>query len=72
VFDKTVAGSPVSRDLGSFIDAWKELVPLIKQGGSMEMLVPSTSAYGLAGQSDRGMPPFSSLYFTLKVTDVSP
>ncbi len=70
VFDKTAVGSPISLQLGSFIEAWKELIPLIKEGGSMQMIVPSSSAYGIEGDAERGMPPFSSLDFTVKVTDV--
>ncbi len=36
----------------------------------MQMIVPSSSAYGIEGDVERGMPPFSSLDFTVKVTDV--
>ncbi len=70
VFDKAVAGSPLSLLLGEFIDAWKEIVPLIKQGGTLQLITPSSSAYGIAGDPNRGMPPFTTLDFTLKVTDV--
>jgi FKBP-type peptidyl-prolyl cis-trans isomerase len=70
VFDKAVAGSPYSLRLDGFIDAWKEVVPRIKQGGSLQLITPSSSAYGIQGARDRGMPPFTSLDFTLKVTDV--
>ena len=72
VFNKTAAGSPISQELGGFIEAWKEIVPLIKQGGSVQLITPSSAAYGLQGDRDNGMPPFSSLDFTLKVTDVAP
>lgn len=72
VFDKTNTGSTVTLALSGFIDGWQQIIPLIKQGGSVQILVPSSSAYGLAGDSSRGMPPFMSLDFIVKVTDVSP
>lgn len=72
VFDKAVAGSPLSLKLSDFIEAWKEAIPLIKQGGNIQMIVPSALAYGIQGDSNRGMPPFSCLDFTVKVTDVKP
>ncbi|MES3016578.1 MAG: FKBP-type peptidyl-prolyl cis-trans isomerase [Bacteroidota bacterium] len=70
VFDKAVPGSAITLILDGFIDAWKEIVPLIKQGGSLQLITPSAKAYGSAGDRTRGMPAFSSLDFTLKVTDV--
>lgn len=70
VFDKAPAGSGYSLQLEGFIEAWKEIVPLIKQGGSLQLITPSSSAYGIQGDRSRGMAPFTSLDFTLKVTDV--
>lgn len=70
VFDKTAAGSPTTMKLSGFIEGWRQILPLIKEGGSLQMIIPSRLAYGLSGSSDRGMPPFSTLDFTVKVTDV--
>jgi len=70
VFDKAPAGSPYSLQLAGFIEAWQEIVPLIKEGGSLQLITPSSSAYGIQGDQSRGMAPFMSLDFTLKVTEV--
>ncbi len=70
VFDKAPAGSGYTLQLGQFIEAWKEIIPLIKQGGSLQLITPSSSAYGIQGDKSRGMAPFMTLDFTLKVTDV--
>ena len=69
-FDKATAGNGYTLPLDGFIEAWKEIVPLIKEGGSLQLITPSSSAYGVQGDRTRGMPAFSSLDFTLKVTDV--
>ncbi|MFA5244983.1 MAG: FKBP-type peptidyl-prolyl cis-trans isomerase [Pedobacter sp.] len=70
VFDKTTAGNPTTLKLSGFIEGWRQIIPLIKQGGNLQMVVPSSLAYGLSGDPNRGMPPFSTLDFTVKVTDV--
>lgn len=69
VFDQALAGSPVTFRLNEVIKGWQEAIPLLKQGGSIRMILPSSVAYGLQG-SDRSIPAFSSLDFTVKVTDV--
>ena len=69
-FDKAIVGNGYTSQLDRFIEAWKEIVPLIKEGGSLHLITPSSSAYGVQGDRTSGMPAFSSLDFTLKVTDV--
>lgn len=69
VFDQALAGSPVTFRLSEVIKGWQEAVPLIKQGGSIRMILPSSLGYGLSG-SGQSIPAFSSLDFTVKVTDV--
>ncbi len=69
VFDRAVAGSEATFSLSGVIKGWQEAIPLIKQGGSIRMIIPSSLAYGLDGSSG-AIPPFSCLDFEVKVTDV--
>ena len=76
VFDKTVKGNGATFDLNGDTDprtipnqGWLEALPLIKQGGSIRLILPSSLGYGLRG-SDQGIPAFSCLDFEVKVTDV--
>ncbi|MEJ7779510.1 MAG: FKBP-type peptidyl-prolyl cis-trans isomerase [Daejeonella sp.] len=79
VFDKTISGSGATFDLNGDsrtnpqpIKGWQEAIPLIKQGGSIRIIIPSSLGYGLTGDPDRGLPAFTSLDFEIKVTDVTP
>ncbi|MFA6945738.1 MAG: FKBP-type peptidyl-prolyl cis-trans isomerase [Pedobacter sp.] len=69
IFDKAVAGSEATFSLTSVIKGWQEAIPLIKQGGSIRMVIPSALGYGMEGSST-SIPPFSCLDFEVKVTDV--
>lgn len=69
VFDKAVAGSPATFSLSGVIKGWKEAIPLLKQGGTIRMILPSALAYGFEGSSG-SIPPFSCLDFNVKITDV--
>ena len=66
VFDQSA--TDVSFLLNQTIKGWQQLVPLLKQGGSMRFVVPSSLAYGTAG--DPRIPAFSPLDFDITVTDV--
>lgn len=69
VFDKTATGSFANFILGGLIQGWREALPLIKKGGSIRIIVPSSLGYGISGSST--IPAFSCLDFDIKVTDVS-
>lgn len=69
VFDKASAGSEATFGLKSLIKGWQEAIPLIKQGGTIRLIVPSSLAYGLQGSSS-SIPAFSALDFEINVTDV--
>jgi FKBP-type peptidyl-prolyl cis-trans isomerase FkpA len=69
VFDRAVAGSEATFTLNSLVKGWRQGVPLIKQGGSIRLIVPSTLGYGLDGSSP-AIPAFSALDFDITVTDV--
>ncbi|KAA8486705.1 FKBP-type peptidyl-prolyl isomerase-like protein [Arcticibacter tournemirensis] len=57
-----------SSQVDGFINAWKKILPLLKEGGSVKFVTPSSSAYGLQGSSS--IPAFSPLGFDVKVTKV--
>jgi FKBP-type peptidyl-prolyl cis-trans isomerase len=69
VFDRSAPGSEATFALKNLIQGWQEAIPLIKQGGSIRLLVPSSLAYGMQG-SPPSIPPFSALDFEINVTDV--
>jgi FKBP-type peptidyl-prolyl cis-trans isomerase len=69
LFDRAVAGSEATFKLNSLVKGWREGVPLIKQGGSIRLIIPSTLGYGLDGNSP-SVPAFSALDFDITVTDV--
>ena len=68
VFDKTNTGSPATLGLLNVVKGWQEAVPLIKEGGTIRMILPSSLGYGLQGTD--GIPAFSALFFSVKVTEV--
>lgn len=67
VFD---GATSASFKLNGLIPAWQKVVPLIKEGGKVRLITPSTQGYGLQG-SGAAIPPFSSLDFDIEVTEVS-
>lgn len=71
IFDKS---QNVSFTLTNVIKGWQQGVPLIKQGGSIRLIIPSKLAYGFAGSGTSGfisIPTASCLDFDVKVTDVT-
>ncbi|SDM74763.1 FKBP-type peptidyl-prolyl cis-trans isomerase [Daejeonella rubra] len=69
IFDRALAGSEATFTLNSLVQGWRQAVPLIKQGGSIRLIVPSSLGYGLDGSSP-SIPAFSALDFDITVTDV--
>ncbi|HEY0668524.1 MAG TPA: FKBP-type peptidyl-prolyl cis-trans isomerase [Sphingobacteriaceae bacterium] len=67
---------PFSMKLSGAIKGWQEVVPLLKEGGAMRLILPSASGYGQFGQVDSqgqvSIPPVSCLDFDLKITEVKP
>jgi FKBP-type peptidyl-prolyl cis-trans isomerase len=66
VFDQ----STVQKDwpLSMLIEGWQIGIPLIKKGGSIVLLVPSSMAYGCMAQP--GIPSNSVLVFNVNLLDV--
>lgn len=60
--------------LNEVIDAWKEVMPKVKENGKVRMLIPSSEAYGLMGSFDPqgaiAIPPFAALDYDVKVLSV--
>ncbi len=75
VFDSASADAPASFTLSTLIPGWQQTVPLIKAGGTIQMLIPSRWGYGLGGTTDLSgnalVPQFSCLYFEMKVISVT-
>lgn len=69
IFDRAIAGSEATFTLNSLVNGWRQALPLIKQGGSIRLIVPSSLGYGLDG-SPPSVPAFSALDFDITVTDV--
>lgn len=61
--------------LNSTIAGWREVLPKLKEGAKVRMVMPSSQAYGLSGKPSssstaEGIPPFSSLDFEINVKKV--
>jgi len=69
IFDRALAGSEATFKVNSLVNGWRQGIPLIKQGGSIRLIVPSALGYGLEGSSPT-IPSFSVLDFEVTVTDV--
>ncbi len=67
VFDET-AGNPFTNRLGNLIEGWNVGLPLIKKGGTIRMIIPSSMAYGCTGQGT--IPANSPLYFEVELMNV--
>ncbi len=68
------ATDSTTMNLGTTIAGWKEILPKIKEGGKVRMVVPSSQAYGVKGNIStsagvNSIPPFSALDFEVSVKD---
>ena len=69
VFDSQTDPSRTGWYLNGLIDGWRYALPLIRKGGSIKIVVPSSLAYGCTG-SGSSIPANSPLYFTINLIDV--
>jgi len=65
----------MTMSLSTTIPAWREVVPLLKEGGKVRMILPSAQGYGLVGSTAtaagmNSIPPFSPLDFEISVKKV--
>ena len=68
VFDERTDASTTGWPLSGLIEAWRIGVPLIREGGHIRLLVPSSLAYGCANYG--AIPGNSILYFDIELVDV--
>lgn len=66
VFDSST--TPISFPLSGVIAGWQLGLPLIGKGGRIQLIIPSSFAYGCSGRSS--IPPYAILYFDVELTDV--
>lgn len=59
----------VTFGLKGLIAAWQEVLPNVKENGKVRMLIPSSQAYGIEGNSTT-IPPFASLDYDIKVLNI--
>lgn len=67
-FDKSNDPSQTGWTLGQLIEGWIIGLPLIKEGGKIKLIIPSSLAYGCNGS--RTIPANSVLYFDIELVDV--
>ena len=68
IFDQQSNSSQTGWPLNQLIDGWKVGLPLIKKGGEIKLVVPSSMAYGCAGYGS--IPGNAILYFDITLVDV--
>ncbi len=62
------AASPISFNLAQVIEGWQIGIPLIKKGGRIKLIIPSSYGYGCNGYST--IPGNAVLFFDVTLTDV--
>lgn len=67
VFDETE--DPLLFPLNNLIRGWQIGIPLIQEGGSITLYIPSSFGYGATGAGDR-IPPYTNLIFEIDLLDV--
>lgn len=71
VFDSSYErGQPIEFRLDNLIPGWIEGIPLIKDGGKIELVIPPELAYGKNGSSS--IPPNSTLIFDIELLGHKP
>jgi FKBP-type peptidyl-prolyl cis-trans isomerase FkpA len=68
-FDAQTNPANTGWGLNSLIAGWQIGVPLIKKGGKIRLIIPSSLGYGCVG-SGATIPSNSPLYFDIEVIDV--
>lgn len=70
-FDSTQSGAPAYFELGGVILGWQKGIPLLKQGGKIDLYIPPTLGYGSRDIRDNAnniiIPANSSLVFEVEV-----
>ncbi len=69
VFDQLATPPAQSWDMSLLIEGWKIGLPLIKQGGTIKLIIPSSLAYGCNGAGP--IPGDAILYFDVTLVEVT-
>lgn len=68
-FDSSYSrGEPASFGLTAVVAGWTEGIPLVGEGGMIELEIPSDLGYGPRGRP--GIPPNATLHFTVELLEV--
>ena len=65
VFDSSTTAEPLENSLSSLIPGWQYVLPKIKVGGKLKMVIPSYLAYGTSGSGT--IPPNTPLFFEVEL-----
>jgi FKBP-type peptidyl-prolyl cis-trans isomerase len=68
IFDQQNNSSATGWPLNQLIEGWRVGLPLIKKGGEIKLVVPSSMAYGCAGYG--AVPGNAILFFDITLVDV--
>ena len=68
VFDKQTIAAQTGWQLNTLIQGWQIGLPLIKEGGGITLVLPSSLAYGCTGYG--GIPRNAILQFNIQLADV--
>jgi FKBP-type peptidyl-prolyl cis-trans isomerase FkpA len=68
-FDQGTNPANTGWTLGGLIEGWQIGLPLIKKGGKIRLIIPSSLAYGCNG-AGKDIPPNSVLFFEIDLVDV--
>ena len=68
-FDQGTNPAATGWTLGGLIEGWQLGLPLVKAGGKIKLIIPSSLGYGCNGAGS-GIPPNSVLFFDIDLIDV--
>ena len=70
IFDSSIGAEPIEFKVGEVLPGWVEALQLMKEGGKMQVVIPSDLAYGDRGNQLIG--PAETLIFELELIKVNP
>ncbi len=71
VYETATAANPMKDiKLTNLVIGWSEIIPLIKEGGTIRFILPYNKAYGISASTSPPIPAFLNMDFDVKITDV--